>query len=310
MHRVLAAVLLACAALQGCAAATASSSSPVRAPAGTATRPATTGAAPSIPDLDASGHEQLGDVHAGQGSLDRAYLEYRESLRLDPARPTARYKAARVLLRRGLVPQAQGEFAAILTDNPDDPLALLGMGHAAVLSGDPEAEQLLRKALTRDERLWQAHNLLGLHYARQGSADMAIAEFRAALALNPAEGSVANNLGVVLFRSDDLEGATASFRHAIASGCRDPRAANNLGLALARLGRKDEAVEAFRQKGTAAAAWNNLGFALLLEGRREESLTALQRAIDAEGGYYQRAHDNLRRALASEGTPISVPPIP
>lgn len=308
-RRLLAVGVLALAALQGCAAATASSPSAAGAPG----RPATTTApqtAPKIPEMDAAGHEQLGDWYAGQGSLDRAYLEYRDAVRIDASRSSARYKAARVLLRRGLIPEARAEFATILAENPDDSLALLGMGHAAVLAGDPEAELLLRSALAQDGKLWQAHNLLGLYYAREGSPDKAIAEFNAALALNSTEGSVANNLGVVQLGSGDLEGAVDSFRKAIASGCKDPKAANNLGLALARLGRRDEALKAFRQGGTPAAAYNNLGFALFLEGRREESMDAFQKAIEAEGGYYQRAHDNLRRALGSKGTPLSSRPTP
>jgi len=308
-RRQLAAALLACAVLHGCAAATASS--PSAKASGKTAAPILAESIPEIPEMSAAGHEQLGDLHTGQESFDRAYLEYRESVRLDPARASARYKAARVLLRSGLIPEAREEFAAILADNPGDPLALLGMGHASVLSGDPGAERLLRDALAGDGNLWQAHNLLGLTYAREGSSAKAIAEFNAALALNPTEGSVANNLGVVQLRSGDLEGAVASFQQAIASGLRDPRAANNLGLALARLGRRDEAIEAFRQAGTTAAAWNNLGFALLIEGQTEAAIEAFQKAVEAEGGYYQRAHDNLKRALGTKATPTSSPtPVP
>jgi Flp pilus assembly protein TadD len=301
-RRQLAAALLACVALHGCAAATATSPSAGTIP-GKAAAVASPAEIPEIPEMTAAGHEQLGDLHTGQGSFDRAYLEYREALRLEPSRDSARYKAARILLRQGLVPEAREEFAAILAEDPGNPLALLGMGHAAVLSGDTGAERILRDALAGDATLWQAHNLLGLTYSRQGAPDKAIAEFKAALALNPTEGSVANNLGVAQLRSGDLEGAVASFRRAIASGCRDPRASNNLGLALARLGRRDEAIEAFRQNGTTAAAWNNLGFTLLLEGQKDAAIEAFQKAVEAEGAYYQRAHDNLQRALGAKDSP-------
>ena len=301
-RRQLGAALVVCAVFHGCAAATTTSTSAGTMP-GKATAIAPPAEIPEIPEMTAAGHEQLGDLHTGQGSFDRAYLEYREAIRLEPDRDSARYKAARILLRQGLIPEAREEFAAILADDPGNPLALLGMGHAAVLSGDPGAERILRDALVGDATLWQAHNLLGLTYSREGAFDKAIAEFEAALELKPKEGSVANNLGVVQLRSGDLEGAVASFRLAIASGSRDPRVSNNLGLALARLGRREEAIEAFRLNGTTAAAWNNLGFTLLLEGKNEAAIEALQKAVEAEGAYYQRAHDNLQRALGAKSSP-------
>lgn len=291
---LLTAALLTCAGL-GCAAATASSPTAV----------------PALPEMDAAGHEKLGDVHTSQGNLERAYLEYREALRREPQRHAAGYKAARILLRRGLLAEARSEFAALLEAQPGEPLALLGMGHAAFLAGELDAEQLLRDALARDSELWQAHNLLGLLYDREGSTDKAIVEFSAALELKPSDGCVSNNLGVALLRSGNAEAAAKTFARAIDAGCANPKVSNNLGLALARLGFRDEALRAFRRSGSAAAALNNLGFALLVEGKNAEATEAFNKAIEAEAGYFDRAHENLRRALAVTPSPqVSAPPAP
>jgi Flp pilus assembly protein TadD len=298
---VTAAVVIAAALAGGCAFAPAGSTRLLEDEAAAAATPATSaaGVLASSPRGDADGHERRGDEHLGNGDIERAFFEYQEALRLEPARVEVRYKAARLLLRRGLLREAEKEFRSVLQARPDSPRALLGLGHAAVLAGAPEAEQLLRQALALDPQHWQALNLLGLHYERSGNLSKAIGCYYRALAINPGEGSVTNNLGVALLRGDNAAQAVLAFRRAIEVGCRDPQVANNLGLALARLGRDAEALEAFRAAGSPAAAWNNLGYALLAAGKGADAVDALQRAVAAAPAHYERAQQNLARARSA-----------
>lgn len=295
------AALLAAAFVQGCVTDTAASAHGDRSGLRAAIVPATTaaGVLAGKSVLDADGHERLGDEQLGEGELERAFFEYREALRIEPARVTVRYKAARLLLRQGLLGEAEEEFRTVLHAQPDSARALLGLGHAGFLAGKPETEELLRAALALDPRLWQAHNLLGLLHEREGSSEKAIAAYQAALATNPGEGTASNNLGVALLRAGNDAQAVLAFRRAFEVGCDDPRISNNLGLALARLGRQDEAVAAFRKAGSPAAAWNNLGYVLLTEGRTAEAVAALEKAITANPSHYGRAQENLKRARAS-----------
>ena len=304
-------VLLAAVLNQGCAASSVASSpgAPVELESATVAATSAAGVLSAKSGLDAGGHERLGDAHVSQGDLERAFFEYRESLRLEPGRVAVRYKAARLLLRRGLLAEAEEEFRAVLSVQPDSAPALLGLGQAAFLAGKPETEQLLRDALTHDPELWQAHNLLGLFYERGGFPTRAIAEYYAALAINAGECSVTNNLGVALLRAGDDSKAVLAFKRALEVGCGAPRISNNLGLALVRLGRRDEALEAFRRAGTDAAAWNNLGYALLTAGKAVEAIAAFEKAIVADPAYFERAQDNLRRARAArDSQPPEDPP--
>ena len=295
-------VLLAVAFIQGCATSSGASAPGAPAESESAIVPATSAAgvlSAKSSELDAGGHERLGDAHVGQGDLERAYFEYRESLRLEPGRVAVRYKAARLLLRRGLLAEAEEEFRAVLTVQPDSAPALLGLGQTAFLAGKPETEQLLRDALAHDPGLWQAHNLLGLFYEREGFATRAVTEYYAALAINAGECSVTNNLGVAQLRDGNDAQAVLAFKRALEVGCAAPRVSNNLGLALTRLGRRDEALEAFRRAGTDAAAWNNLGYALLTAGKAAEAIEAFEKAIAADPAYFERAQVNLKRARAA-----------
>jgi len=300
------AALLAAVSLHGCAAATVASAPGASGGSESAIVPATSaaGVLAAKSELDAGGHERLGDAHVGQGDLERAYFEYREATRLEPGRVSVRFKAGRLLLRRGLLSEAEEEFRAVLQVQPDSARALLGLGQAAVLSGKPDAERLLRDALALEPGLWQAHNLLGLLYEREGSPAKAVVAYNAALAIDPGQGSVTNNLGVALLRVGNNTQAVLAFKRALEIGCGDPRVLNNLGLALARLGRRDEALEAFRRAGTDAAAWNNLGYLLLTEGKTAEAVDALEKAVAADPAYFERAHENLRRARDTKFAPL------
>jgi Flp pilus assembly protein TadD len=307
---VIGAALLAAAIAPGCAPATPAGAGPtpagglgtVRPPA-----PGEAGAAPAAPTLTAAEHELLGDQYLGDGETDLALFQYREALRLEPARSSARYKAGRLMLRGGFLPEAEEAFRAVLSEQPESALARLGLGHAAFIAGKPEAEGLLREAVARDPGLWQAHNLLGLLYEREGQTAKAVSAYYAALAIRPAEGSVANNLGVALLASGNAEAAVLAFRRALETGRTDPRIQNNLGLALARLGRDEEALAAFQRAGTKAEALNNLGFVLLLEGKTAQSVQTLEQAVAADHAYYDRAHQNLKRARAAQAAAQPAP---
>ena len=239
-------------------------------------------------------------MHVGQGDLERAYFEYRESLRLEPGRVAVRYKIGRLLLRRGLLNEAEEEFRAVLKAQPDSALARLGLGHAAFLAGKPEAEQLLRDALARDPGLWQAHNLLGLFYEREGYGTRAVTEYYAALAINPGAGAVANNLGVALLRAGEDEKAVLAFKRALEVGCR-----RSAGFQQSRPGPGTpwpprRGSRGLSGAGTAAAAWNNLGYILLKEGKTKEAVEALEKAVTADPAYYERAQENLKRARGTK----------
>ncbi len=87
----------------------------------------------------------------------------------------------------------------------------------------------------------------------------------------------------------DLASAIADLRAALAIEARDARTHNALGILLADAGSDEEAAAAFRRATSLdpnyARAWNNLGNALRATGRLEESRDAFERAVAVQPDY-------------------------
>ncbi len=116
----------------------------------------------------------------------------------------------------------------------------------------------------------------------------------------------------------ELAPAIADLRAALALEPRDPQAHNTLGILLADSGDPEGAIGAFRQATTLDATyirgWNNLANALRAQGRATDALAAAQRAVALKPDYAQAwgtlgvvqrdlgqeeaAEVSLRRALA------------
>jgi Flp pilus assembly protein TadD len=132
----------------------------------------------------------------------------------------------------------------------------------------------------------------------------AIAEFRAALALEPDYARAHAALGVELQALGRCEEAIAHYERALAIGPDDAEAQNNLGLALQALDRHREAI-AHHERALAirpgfAAAHNNLGTALQALNRHEEAIVQYRTAIASASGHAAR-HANLGLALQEIG---------
>ena len=141
-------------------------------------------------------HEQLGDASLRQGNAIAAFTEYERSLRKDPQRMTARYKIGMLYLGRGLSEEALKEFEQILAKEPQNASAHYGRAKVRFLQGKPElAKGDLRDALKLDERLWQAHTLLGVVCDTEGHHAEAEEAYLRALAIQPDSATVYNDLG-------------------------------------------------------------------------------------------------------------------
>ena len=96
----------------------------------------------------------------------------------------------------------------------------------------------------------------GLEAARNGEMDAAVAAFRKAAEIDPADAEAWTNLGVALVRAgDDVRGLEA-FRRAIRAVPGYPEAHRNLAVALDRQGREAEAARHYRTFLARSAADN------------------------------------------------------
>jgi Flp pilus assembly protein TadD len=145
----------------------------------------------------------------------------------------------------------------------------------------------------------EAHNYLGVVYARLGRAEEAGREFSRVLELDPSSASAENNLGsLYLARGDGAEAA----RHLDRALDLDPGSAsawNGLGVARARAGDLEGAVAAWRRAVELSPAqfeaMLNLALALS-DSSRQAAIPYLERFVrEAPEGRYR---EDLQRARA------------
>lgn len=142
-----------------------------------------------------------------------------------------------------------------------------------------------------------AHNNLGSALAHDGRPDDAMAEYEAAVRLNPRHAMARFSLGTHLFRRGRYDEAVAQYRAVLRLIPDSYDARFNLGMTLARAGRFEESVRQFaaacRLRPRAAAPHFYLGAALAALGRRAAARDEYRAALRL-----QPDHAGALRALA------------
>jgi tetratricopeptide (TPR) repeat protein len=138
----------------------------------------------------------------------------------------------------------------------------------------------------------------------KGDDEAAIAEWRRAIEIEPADDKANYNLGALLLKTGDVRGAIPYFEKTIATNPRYPNAHGDLGVALAATGNMPEAGPHFEQELAispgSAEAHSNYARALAQFGRLDEALAHFRQAVEAAPGDAS-VHKNLGRALALQG---------
>jgi Flp pilus assembly protein TadD len=257
---------------------------------------------PSLPagyEATAEIHEQLGDACIRQGDSAAALTEYRKSLEKEPLRTTVQYKIGMLFLGRKLPEEAIKEFDQIIAREPGNASSYHGRARARFLQGNMELSKSdLRAVLSLNDKIWQAHTLLGVIYDTEKRHSEAEDEYLKALAIQPDSAAVYNNLGVSLYLNGKFDKAADSFLKAFNINPDNRRICNNLGLALYRLGNTADALEAFRRGGSEATAHNNIGYLQMKDKQYNNALAALEKAIEENPSYYLRAQKNIDKVKA------------
>lgn len=170
------------------------------------------------------------------------------------------------------------------------------------------SETVWRRALAVTTQNHRAHAGLADVLARQGKTDEAIAEYREALRILPAQAEWRNSLGVLYVKKGMVMAAMGQFAIATKLQPSLADAHNNLGAMLARAGRTKEAIaaytEAIRLRPSNGLAHHNLSLALTQEGRLDEALRESLEALKLEPSnadwHYQAATVYGRLGQAAE----------
>ena len=138
------------------------------------------------------------------GKLDEAAEQFRHVLRVQPGDATARYNLADTLAAQGRFEEAIAGFRDVLAGHPEDRAAhehlvqaLISLGDAAAAAGRlPQATECYRELVMLEPGDADLRNNFGILLARSGDNESAIAQFEAALKLDPAHAAARRNLDV------------------------------------------------------------------------------------------------------------------
>jgi tetratricopeptide (TPR) repeat protein len=149
-----------------------------------------------------------------------------------------------------------------------------------------------------------AENTLGAAFLRQGSPQLAIRHFAAALEADPANRRAHYNLGLALLQQGRRQDAARQFAEALRIDPGFAPAHYDWGVALIADGQREEAIAHFREAlaldPTITPAQHNWGVALAEEGRRDEAVVHFREALRLDPDFVP-AHVQLGQLLLAAG---------
>lgn len=181
-------------------------------------------------------HINLGLAYYSIGELEKAVLEYKDAIKVDPYEPSTHYNLGNVYFKMGLFEEAIKEYKTSIMLNSD---------------------------------YTDAHYNLGSLYAKMGKFENAIGEYKIVIKLKPDHPDIHNDIGNAYLKKGQLKEAIQEFQ--IALRLRPTYFTYyDLGTAYAKHGRYEEAIPNFQTaltlKSDSAEAHYNLGVAYFNKG--------------------------------------------
>ncbi len=194
------------------------------------------------------------------------------------------YKFGGALLQGGYPEQALPYFEEGLRRSPDNPKALLAVGHIHLEAKRlKEARQVLERASVLNPGLPEVWNDLGGVEAEAGDYAAALRYYEKALALGPDLLYALVNAARARNELGDTGEAERLYRRALVADPENADTANQFGLLLAKAGRLEEGKELFQKAIQAqrdhAGAINNLGVLYMRAGQPNDAIAALEYGI-------------------------------
>ena len=230
------------------------------------------------------------------GRPSEAMAEYARVLSVDPQDEVARLGVADCYIAVGAAKQASLAYGSLLSS--EVPMirngAQQGRGLSLLMLGDLDSghAQLLQ-VVSDDPSLWRSWNALGWSYDKKRDWVAADDAYRRAAELSPTPHLVFNNWGMSLLAQGNAGAAAAKFKRAIELRPDLDVARTNLQVALGLQGKYREALAASGQQHMPAAL-NNVGYAAMLRGDSHTAEQYFARAVEESPRFNRAAWKNLK----------------
>jgi protein O-mannosyl-transferase len=240
-------------------------------------------------------HNNLGVALMDGGSVSESISHLELAVRLRPDYADAHYNLGNALARSpNRAGEAAAEYRTALSLEPRMNQARANLGRTLIVIPGALSEGIdqLEVAAHGDLSAVDAaelHALLGTLLSKvPGRLEDALAEFNAALKIEPEAAEVRDGFAVALARAGRPLDAVAQFERALQGNPNNPEIHNNFGGVLLQLGRGPEAIAQYRAaiklNPDSVPAHVNLGQALRSEGEGDEAVSEFRQALSLAPG--------------------------
>jgi tetratricopeptide (TPR) repeat protein len=241
-------------------------------------------------------------MYAGQGQIDRAVDVLKKvTLRAEDS-SLIHNMLATLALRTNRYDVAISEYKTLLTDDPGSVLLLLKLSEAYRAKGDwGNSVSVLERAQKAAPEELLPTAMLASTLEGAGRLDLALAQYRRALKLQPENANVLNNVAYLIVETQgDVNEALQLSQRAIQKAPNDPQFADTLGWIYLKKDMPDPALQIFNKlldKDPHEPTFRyHLGATLIQQGARIKGRAALEAAL-ADGPSKPDA-DKIRALLA------------
>jgi Tfp pilus assembly protein PilF len=245
---------------------------------------------PEPHQVSAVGHNGLGNDAFNRGETGPAIDEYQKAIAADPTYAMPHRNLSLLYHVLGRLDDAvaeSNEYFRLAPAGTRDADAHYNLGVMLAQHGrDQQAIAQYEAALAIDPQLSRALTNLGLIYFCSGQIDRAVALYRRALAADPDFVLAAYNLGLAYVAQQNYLAAVAQLEAVREKDPRNVQASGNLAVLYTRIGRQDAAIGILREL-IAQAPSNpvlhfNLASAYQEQGRLDEAQAEFGTVLDLE----------------------------
>jgi tetratricopeptide (TPR) repeat protein len=185
------------------------------------------------------------------GKPEDAIIQFKKSIEMYPRLREPHYELGLILRQQGELNGAASEFRKSIALVPDDEPSFINLSQVLRQQGKvQEADALmakfrsLREKIDADERAG-TYSEKGIELSERGDLERAIANFQAAVELQPRHAETHRNLAMALFLKGRLKEAGIEYEETIRLNPNDPQAHYGLGHVLAEENRAADSIREF-----------------------------------------------------------------